>query len=143
MPESVERAHLRVIHPLHAILIASPIPLFLGAVLSSWAYARTFEIQWTNFASWLVAGGLVFTALALVWALLELFGVRRRRGRGAWLYAGLVVATFVVGFINALVLAKDAWAAMPGALILSGIVLLLAIAANWAAHSNRFQGDVA
>ena len=71
--QSLERASLRPMSPLHAILIASTIPLFLGAVLSSWAYARTFEIQWTNFASWLVAGGLVFAGLALVWSLIELF----------------------------------------------------------------------
>ncbi len=141
MPESVQRAHFTAINPLHAILIGSTIPLFLGAVLSSWAYARTFEIQWTNFASWLVVGGLVFTGLALVWSVVELFG-SGRRGRWGWVYAGLVVALFVFGFINALVLAKDAWAAMPAALIFSVIVLLLAIAANWAAHSNRSYGAV-
>ncbi len=54
----------------------------------------------------------------------------KRDGR-AWLYVGLVAAVLVVGFINALVHAKDAWAAMPTALILSVIVFLLALVAAW------------
>ena len=47
------------IHPLHAALLAGTVPLFLGALLSDIAYARTYEIQWANFASWLIVGGLV------------------------------------------------------------------------------------
>lgn len=130
----------RQINPLHAILIASPIPLFLGAVLSNWAYSSTYQIQWTNFASWLMAGGLVFVGAALAWAIVELFTGRGQRG---WIYLGLVLATFVVGFLTALVLAKDAWAAMPGGLILSLITLVLAGAANWAAYRGRARGNVA
>jgi len=143
MAESNERGHRTGIHPVHAILLASTIPLFLGALLSNWAYASTYQIQWTNFASWLVAGGLVFTGLALAWAAVELLRAGRRRSRNAWIYVGLILATFASGFINALVLAKDAWAAMPAALILSAIVLLLAIAANWAAYADRWEGDIA
>ena len=53
-----------------------------------------------------------------------------------WRYIGLLLALFVAGFINALVHAKDAWAAMPAGLILSVIVLLLAIGAIWAGFSS-------
>ena len=56
---AIERPHRTRIHPLHAFLLAATVPLFLGALLSDAAYARTQEIQWTNFASWLIAGGLV------------------------------------------------------------------------------------
>lgn len=125
------------INPVHAILIASTIPLFLGGVLSNWAYARTQQIQWTNFASWLVAGGLVFAGVALVWAIVELLTARTRTSA---IYAGLVLATFVAGFLTALMLAKDAWAAMPGALILSIVTLIVAAAANWAAYWGRARG---
>ena len=121
----------RVIHPVHAVLLASTLPLFLGALLSDWAYSSTYQIQWTNFASWLVAGGLVFTGLALLWAIIDSFRVGPN-----WLYLGLLVALFIAGFINALVHAKDAWAAMPAGLILSVIVLLLAIGAIWAGFSS-------
>src|SRR5688572_22188307 len=72
------RDHLRPIHPLHAIFLAFPFPLFLAALLSDVAYAATFHVQWINFASWLIAGGLLIGACALVWALIEV----RRNGRG-------------------------------------------------------------
>lgn len=129
------------VHPVHAILIASTIPLFLGALLSDWAYASTYLVQWTHFASWLIVGGLVFAGLALLWAIVALLSVGGGRGRGDWLYAALVLATFALGFINALVHAKDGWAAMPTGLILSAILLALAIASNWAAYAASRQRD--
>lgn len=128
----------RPIHPLYAILLASPLPLFLGAVLSNWAYSSTYQVQWTNFASWLMAGGLVFLGAALVWAIARLLVARRRHG---WISLVLILVTFVVGFITALVLAKDAWAAMPAGLILSIITLVLAATANWAAYSRLVVGE--
>ena len=135
--------HLRAVHPVHSILLASTIPLFLGALLSDWAYASTYVVQWTHFASWLIVGGLVFAALALLWAIVELLGVGSDRSTGHWLYPLLVLATFGLAFINALVHAKDAWAAMPAGLILSAIVLIFALAANWAAYASPRQGGVA
>jgi len=109
----------------HALLVFSAFSLFLGALLSNWAYWVSEQVQWTNFASWLTAGGLVFTGLALAWALLE--HLLRRGGRGAhrWLYVLGLATCFVVGLLNSLVLAKDGWAAMPAAFWLSGLVLLL------------------
>ncbi len=38
-------------------------------------------------------------------------------------YLTLLLATFVVGFFNALVHAKDGWATMPTGLILSAVVV--------------------
>jgi uncharacterized membrane protein len=138
--ETTATANRFALHPVHAILLASTIPLFLGALLSDWAYAESYQIQWTNFASWLVAAGLVFAGFALLWAIIDVLRADVRRS-GKWLYPGLLTATFVLGFINALVHAKDAWAAMPEGFILSGVVLLLALAANWAAYSRAFGGD--
>ncbi|HET9427799.1 MAG TPA: DUF2231 domain-containing protein [Allosphingosinicella sp.] len=137
---SIERDLRFGMNPVHAILLASAIPLFLGAVLSDWAYSSSYQIQWKNFASWLVVGGLVFTGLALLWSLVELLRADRR-GRRPWLYFALILATFVLGFIDALVHAKDAWASMPAGFILSVIVFLLAVAANWAAHSSLHRGE--
>ena len=124
-----DQRHLRLLHPLHAILLAGTIPLFLGVLLSDIAYASSFEMQWKNFASWLIVGGLVFGGFALLWALI---GLLRAGGRdqGPVLYFILVLATWILGFVNALVHAKDAWASMPECLILSAIVAALAIAAT-------------
>lgn len=131
------------LHPVHATLLAFPIPLFLGALLSDWAYSSTYHVQWINFASWLIAGALVFSGLALLWSVIESLRADRPRGGAKWLLVGLAAATFVLGFVNALVHAKDAWAAMPGALILSVIVTILAVAALWVAFSSSRRGDVA
>ena len=98
------------IHPLHAFLLVLSVPLFLGGLLSDWAYSASYEIQWTNFASWLIAGGLVFAGFALLWAFIDLLrGDRRWRGRPL-IYFLVLLAAWVLGFVNALVHAKDAWA---------------------------------
>ncbi|QIG79359.1 DUF2231 domain-containing protein [Stakelama tenebrarum] len=114
-------------HPVHAALLAGSLSLFLGALLSDWAYAATYQIQWTNFAAWLIAGALVFSGVAMLFAIWD---VIRSAGRGL-LYLLLLVATFLLGLVNALVHAKDAWAAMPAALILSVVVAVIAFAATW------------
>jgi uncharacterized membrane protein len=125
---TVDRIYPRLIHPLHAVLLAGTIPLFLGALLSDIAYFASYQIQWKNFASWLIAGGLVFAGLALLWALVGLFRAGERRR--AFIYFLLLLVTWVVAFADVLVHAKDAWASMPEALILSAIVVVLTIAAN-------------
>jgi uncharacterized membrane protein len=130
------------IHPIQAVLLASMLPLSLGAVLSDYAYAQSYEIQWTNFASWLVAGGLVFAALALVWATIDLFRVDLSDRRKPLLYWMLLLATFIVGLGNALVHGKDAWAAMPAGLVLSVIVLILVVATIAVAFST-LRGRIA
>jgi uncharacterized membrane protein len=126
----------RPLHPLHAVLLAGIVPLFLGVLLSDIAYFRTYEVQWKNFASWLIVGALTFAAAALVWAVVELIraGVRAPR---SIVYASLLIAIWVLGFINALVHAADAWASMPNGLILSAIIVVLVIAAIWSGFFSR------
>jgi Predicted membrane protein len=124
-------------HPVHAICLAGTFPLFLGALLSDWTYAASYEIQWTNFASWLIAGALVFCGISLLFAVID---VVRTRGRGLF-YALILFAVFLLGLINALEHAKDGWAAMPAALILSVIVTALCLLAVWAGFSTLRRGE--
>ena len=134
-------AHARPIHPLHAILLAFPLPLFLGALLSDLAYDASYQVQWTNFASWLITGALLMGGLALLWALVEwaFSGSARTARHGVHAIALLVMCG--VGFINALVHAKDAWAAMPAGLWLSLASALLALVASWVGYSGlRAEG---
>ena len=138
MPAASDRILRRPLHPLHAFLLAGMVPLFLGVLLSDIAYSQTYEIQWKNFASWLIVGGLVFGGFALLWAVTEL--IRGERGRRKVLYFVLLLATWILGFLNALTHAKDAWASMPTALILSVIVAVLAIAASGLGFSTLRTG---
>lgn len=119
----------RPLHPLHAVLLAGTVPLFLGVLLCDITYASTYEIQWKNFASWLLVGGLVFGGFTLLWALLEVPGLVRDHAP-QWPYLLLLVAAFLLGLINAFVHAGDAWASMPLGLILSVIVALLVVIAT-------------
>ena len=130
------------IHPVHAFLLISSVPLFLGGLLSDWAYSSSYEIQWTNFASWLIAGALVFAGCALLWAFIELLRGNRRWGGQPLIYFLVLLAGWVLGFVNALVHAKDVWAKMPAALILSVIVTALILAATWLGLSTLRSGDM-
>jgi len=133
---------LRPLHPLHAILLAFPLPLFAGALISDLAYRASFHVQWANFSSWLIAGGLVGGGFALLWALINLF--RRgpaRKGR-LILYFVVLLVMWGLGFVNALVHAKDAWATMPEGLYLSAITTLLALVAAWIGYSGFHTGEV-
>lgn len=116
--------------PLHATLLAGTVPLFLGALLSDIAYTQPYQIQWANFASWLIAGALVFAGFAFLFALVNLLRAERKAGQPTR-YVLLLVATWVVGLVNAFQHAKDAYASMPTGLVLSAIVLLLTLAATW------------
>src|SRR4051812_23329429 len=127
---------LRPLHPLHAILLAFPLPLFLGALLSDMAYWSNFHIQWANFSSWLIAGGLVCGGFALLWALINVVRWRPVRWGRPTVYFLVLLVMWVLGFANSLVHAKDAWAIMPESLYLSAIVTLLALIAAWIGYSG-------
>lgn len=125
--------------PLHAILLGGTVALFLGALLNDIAYYNTYQIQWSNFASWLIAGGLLFCGLAGLFAIANLLRADPKAGRPV-VYLLLLLVTWVLGLINAFVHAKDAWAAMPTGLILSVIVTLLSVVAAWTGFSNLRSG---
>ncbi|MFC3606955.1 DUF2231 domain-containing protein [Stutzerimonas tarimensis] len=140
--QTIHSVSRHIPNPLHATLLAGTVPLFLGALLSDAAYFRTYQIQWSNFAAWLIAGGLVFCGLALVFAVVNLIRAEHKTGRPL-VYFLLLLATWVLGFLNALQHAKDAWATMPAGLILSVIVTLLACVATWIGLTNLRAGGEA
>jgi uncharacterized membrane protein len=114
--------------------------MFATALLSDISYFVTPEIQWKNFATWLIAGGLVFGGLALLWALIDLF--RARRGARPIIYFLLLLIAWPLGFINELLHAKDAWATMPEGLVTSAIVAALVIVATILGFSSLRAGEI-
>lgn len=121
---TVRPAYVRPPGTLHTILLAGSVSLFLGALLSDYAYFATHQIQWSNFASWLNAGALLFSGLALVFALVNLLRAQRKGGQPLTYFA-LLLVTWVIGLVNAFQHAKDAWAVMPTGLVLSAVVFVL------------------
>jgi uncharacterized membrane protein len=123
----------RPIHPVFAFLLAAPVPLFLGAWLADWTYANSMEIQWSNFAAWLIVGAMVFTGLALLAALVGL--VRARRGWRLLCFV-LLLAAFILGLFDSFVHARDAWGIMPAAPILSAAATAVAALATLTGFSS-------
>lgn len=125
------------IHPFHAAMLAASAAVFLFALLADWTYWNTYEIQWSNFASWLLIGAMVMASIALVFALVDVF-----RGRGGAVGTLVLAATWLVGFFDALHHARDAWGIMPTALVLSALATVLACVAAWTGFATLRAGGV-
>ena len=134
-----EVLYRRPVHPLHAFLLGGAGCFLVSGFLSDWAYYSSHEIQWKNFASWLIMGGLVLGGFALLWALIDLFHADSYR-RQRLTYFVVLLAVWILSFINELVHAKDAWASMPEALVISAVVAVLSTAATWLGFSTLRTG---
>ncbi len=137
MPDRIEPVRRRpswaYLNPLHATFLAATLPLALGAAIADWAYAGTHEVQWSNFAAWLIAGVLVFAVPA--WLCSVVFWLRDRNaertargGRELALMLALL-ALCVAALLGALMHAKDAWAMMPGGFVCSVLAACLSVVA--------------
>ena len=120
----------------HAFLLAATVPLFFGAWLGDYAYWRSYQVEWSNFASWLLVGALVFGGGALLFAVID-----RVRGVRTPVLLLLQLLTWGLGFFDALIHARDAWAVMPTGLVLSAIVAVLAAVSAWVAFASLRAGD--
>jgi uncharacterized membrane protein len=121
----------------HAFLLAAVVPLFVGAWLADCAYWSSYQVEWSNFAAWLLAGGLAVGVLALLVGVFALL-----RGARPLLLLLLQLATWATGLFATLVHARDAWAVMPTGMWLSALAAILAIASAWLAFSTLRAGDV-
>lgn len=130
MIPTLENRYAPAGRPMHAVFLAGMFPLFLGAALGDAAYAQSFDIQWNNFASWLLVGALLFSGIALVLGIIDLLRPARRVA-GAVAYVLALLALWVVGIFNALIHARDAWGSMPAGLVLSVLAVVLACAVLW------------
>jgi len=136
--------HLRrPIHPLHGIVLGSLPAFYMSALLADVTYRNTSETQWTNFAQWLIAGGLFVGGIALIPAvfvlLRHLVGYRAR----PLLYLGLLAGLWVAAMINMLLHSRDGWYSVTATgVLLSVISAVLSIAAAWVGFSGFIRkGD--
>lgn len=135
-------ARVGPLHAVHAIILSFLFPLFLGALISDFAYWSSFHVQWANFSSWLIAGGLLVGAFAVLWGLVDVVRSRTVRNKRPVLYFAVLLATWLLGFVNALIHAQDAWATMPEGLFLSFVAAFLALVASWIGYSGVRTGSV-
>ncbi|WP_052194531.1 DUF2231 domain-containing protein [Aureimonas altamirensis] len=130
---------------IHGILLSFPVALFATALAADIAYLNTAEIQWTNFASWAIAGALVFGGLVAAWALVDwLFKLRRADSGSRLLYFAVVALMWVLGLVNAFHHARDAWSSVGTVGVgLSAITTILALVAGWMFFSRTTRLEAA
>jgi uncharacterized membrane protein len=128
---TVQPLGTRAAHPVHALLLAFPVAFFTGALLSDLTYLNSAEIQWSNFASWMIVGALVFGAPVLLWAALSQLRHRSDAGRTrALVYFLLLLVMWIAGLINAFKHSQDAWSRSARRRHLSIVSALTALAAG-------------
>ena len=120
-----------MLHPLQAYALSAVAPFFAAATLSDWQYFTSAQIQWLNFAAWLLVAALLFTEVSGLWALGQGIVQAKSRSTRFWLFFVTLLATAITGTVNSFVHARDAWGTMPTGLTLSLVTLILAIAATW------------
>ena len=141
----LETAAERGLHTVHSLVLAFPIALFSAGLVADIAYLRTAEIQWTNFAAWLIVGALVFGGIAAAWALASLvIALRSPQRTRRLIYFGVLAAMWLVGLVNAFKHSQDGWSSV-GALgvILSILCTVLALVAGVMAYTPTISREIA
>jgi uncharacterized membrane protein len=129
-------------HPIHPMLIPVPMVCFVGALVTDIAYARTAEMMWANFSSWLLLVGIVFGVLAAIAFLIDFLGNRLIRPP-AWPYLIGNLAVLVLAFFNNMIHTRDAWTSvMPAGLILSILTVLIMSVTAWFGREMVFRYGV-
>ena len=124
---------------LHPFFISLGGTLLMAALFTDYMYSCNSLIQWSNFSAWLIAGGLVFALVAVIFLLIDF--ALGRAGPISWLDFILVGAAAIISLFNVLVHTRDAWTSvMPTGITLSVIVTILLLVAGirgWAVTMER------
>ena len=129
---------------LYGLILGFPVALFTIGVLTDIAYLNTAQIQWTNFSSWLITGGLAFGGVAAAWSLMALVLSLRTSVR-LWrvLEFAALALMFVLGLINAFKHSQDGWSSVGAfGLTLSILCSLLALIAGFIAISGLSDEEI-
>ena len=115
--------------PVHAMVVGFPVVCFIGALIADVAYAQSPQVQWANFAQWLLALGEIIGVAAALFGLFDLFMNKRemRPTIALWHWAGSVT-TLVLGLFNNFVHARDGYTGVvPTGLTLSILTVITVI----------------
>nr|HET7857798.1 DUF2231 domain-containing protein [Caldimonas sp.] len=120
----------RVSGPIYLLLFPVPVVLFVAALVTDIAYAKSASITWLNFSEWLIAAGLLFGALAAIVLIVEFLASRAIRAGVGWAHLVLFFAALIVELFNMFIHTRDGWTAVvPTGMTLSILGVILAIAA--------------
>lgn len=120
----------RVAIALYELLNPLPLGFFTAAWIFDILYLKSFQIMWTDAASWLIAIGLVLAIVPRLINLVQVWFTQRPLATAAvkihfWLW----LLAIVLAIFNAFVHSRDAYAVVPlGAILSTAVVALLLIA---------------
>lgn len=131
-------------HPIHAMLVPIPVVCFVGALLTDITYARTSDIQWSNFSAWLLGFGALIGALAAIAGLTDFISRPAIRARGiAWVHMVGNAVLLLLAVWNNLVHTHDAWTSvMPTGLILSIVTVAVLVVTGWLGQAMVYRHGV-
>ena|ERR1700758_1475376 len=139
-PVAAQRSgDLAGIKPLHRILAPFPVAYFVAALATDLAYLRTAEVMWERFSVWLIAGGLIISALVALAAVIDLIFTRQRP---AWFRSIGYLVAVLLSILNVFVHSRDGYTAVvPAGVTLSAIVvailLVYSVTAGWTLTYRR------
>lgn len=121
----------RVAIALYELLNPLPLGFFTAAWIFDILYLKSFQIMWTDAASWLIAIGLVLAIVPRLINLVQVWFTQRPLATAAvkihfWLW----LLAIVLAIFNAFVHSRDAYAVVPLGVLLSSAVVALLLIAN-------------
>lgn len=138
MAEADFRSHTKICGvPLHAMLVPFPIACFTGALLADIAYYNSGgQVQWANFAQWLLAFGVLFGVIAASFGMIDLFRTPRgARPTAAWFHFAGSATMLTLGLFNNFVHSRDGWTGVvPTGLTLSVLTVVALIFTGFLGH---------
>ena len=123
--------------PLHAMLVPFPIACFTGALLADIAYCNSGgQVQWANFAQWLLAFGELFGVIAALFGMVDLFRTPRgARPTAARFHFAGSATMLTLGLFNNFVHSRDGWTGVvPTGLTLSVLTVIAVIFTAFLGH---------
>ena len=126
MEGPIVRGAPRLLHPFFVGFGGS---LLMAALFTDYMYSSNSLIQWSNFSTWLILGGLVLALLAAIMLLIDIFVIGA--GPIRWIDFGLLAVATFLSIMNELVHTRDAWTTVvPTGITLSIIVTILLLIAG-------------
>jgi uncharacterized membrane protein len=107
--------------------LLNPIPfgLFVAVMIFDFIYANTGEVLWVKSAAWLVSLGLIIAILPRLINLGFVWFGKNRTAPAVKLDFWLNLVAVVTALVNAFVHSRDAYAAIPDAVYLSVVTVVL------------------
>lgn len=123
-------------HPIHPMLIAFPVALYVATVVTLLAFVATGDAFWYRVATWANLGGIVMAAVAAIPGFIDLLSLpRHSRAQGTGLrHAAFNVLSLVLFTISAVILWRNADATVldvTAPLVLGIVGTLSTVAAGW------------